>query len=66
MIKKNDEDNDTVDDFIENMLVDKKATDLGLRFIVFNEIGNVELVEGVSEEILFKTLAAGKSLLESG
>ena len=56
----------SVDDFIESMLVDKKATDLGLRFIVFNEIGNVELVEGVSEEILFKTLAAGKSLLESG
>ena len=53
----------TADDFIESMSVDKKATNSGLRFIVLNEIGDAELIQGVSEATLLQTLTAGENLL---
>ena len=56
----------TADEFLRSMLVDKKATDSGLRFILLNEIGTAELVEGVDESVLRETLEAGEKLAELG
>ena len=56
----------TANEFLQSMLVDKKATDSGLRFILLNEIGAAEMVEGIDESVLRETLEAGENLAELG
>jgi len=51
--------------FIELMKVDKKATDAGIRFVLIEDIGRVDLFEDVDSAILLETLAAGDQLCET-
>ncbi len=47
------------------MKVDKKATDAGIRFVLIEDIGRVDLFEDVDSAILLETLAAGDQLCET-
>jgi 3-dehydroquinate synthase len=52
----------SVDDYLDSMAVDKKATDQGVRFILLNALGDAELVSNVDTGALCETLQAGEQL----
>ena len=55
----------SADEFLVFMSKDKKATDLGLRFVLMDGgIGRSKLVDGVDQAILRETLGAGRLLCE--